>query len=69
MTTSSLPPLSVAIIGGGMGGLAAACAMGRAGLKVDVFEQAPAFGEVGAGLKFVRIDSEVEGIRADISTE
>lgn len=36
-----------------MGGLAAACAMGRAGLKVDVFEQAPKFEEVGAGLKWV----------------
>lgn len=47
-------PLSIAIIGGGMGGLAAACAMGRAGLKVDIFEQAPAFGEVGAGLKSVQ---------------
>jgi 2-polyprenyl-6-methoxyphenol hydroxylase-like FAD-dependent oxidoreductase len=44
-------PLAIAIVGGGMGGLAAACAMGRAGLKVDVFEQAPKFEEVGAGLK------------------
>jgi 2-polyprenyl-6-methoxyphenol hydroxylase-like FAD-dependent oxidoreductase len=53
---STKAPLSVAIIGGGMGGLAAACAMGRAGLKVDIFEQAPAFGEVGAGLKSVRLE-------------
>lgn len=47
----STTPLSVIIIGGGMGGLAAAGAMGKAGLKVDLFEQAPKFEEVGAGLK------------------
>ncbi|KAJ9107633.1 hypothetical protein QFC21_001093 [Naganishia friedmannii] len=42
--------LSVAIVGGGMGGLAAAVALGRAGVKVDLFEQAPKFEEVGAGI-------------------
>lgn len=35
--------LSVAIVGGGMGGLAAGVALGRAGVKVDLFEQAPKF--------------------------
>lgn len=35
--------LSVAIVGGGMGGLAAGVALGRAGIKVDLFEQAPKF--------------------------
>lgn len=43
--------LSVAIVGGGMGGLAAGVALGRAGVKVDLFEQAPKFEEVGAGIK------------------
>ena len=39
-----------AIIGGGMGGLAAANALRRHGLEVTVFEQASALGEVGAGV-------------------
>lgn len=38
------------VVGGGIGGLAAAVALRRAGLDVTVFERAPAFGEVGAGL-------------------
>jgi salicylate hydroxylase len=40
----------IAIIGGGIGGLAAAAFLRRAGLTADVYEQAPALGEVGAGL-------------------
>ena len=39
-----------AIIGGGMGGLAAANALMQRGLEVTVFEQAAALGEVGAGI-------------------
>jgi 2-polyprenyl-6-methoxyphenol hydroxylase-like FAD-dependent oxidoreductase len=38
------------IIGGGIGGLAAAIALRRAGLDVAVFERAPELHEVGAGL-------------------
>jgi len=40
----------VAIVGGGIGGLAAAAFLRRAGLTVTVYEQARALGEVGAGL-------------------
>lgn len=40
----------VIIIGGGIGGLAAALALKRAGLEVRVFEQVAVPGEVGAGL-------------------
>ena len=40
----------VAIIGAGIGGLSAAIALHRAGLRVRVYEQAPVLGEVGAGL-------------------
>jgi salicylate hydroxylase len=43
--------LSVAIVGGGIGGLAAALALLRAGLDPTVYEQAPALGEVGAGIQ------------------
>ncbi|GAA4190847.1 FAD-dependent monooxygenase [Microbispora amethystogenes] len=38
------------VIGGGIGGLAAAVALRRIGWRVDVLERVPAFGEVGAGL-------------------
>ena len=43
-------PLSVAIIGGGIGGLTAAAMLLRAGFDVQVYEQAKALGEVGAGI-------------------
>lgn len=40
----------IAIIGAGIGGLTAALALQQAGLKVVVLEQAPALGDVGAGI-------------------
>ena len=42
--------LNVAIVGGGIGGLFAANALIAHGLRVSVYEQAPALGEVGAGV-------------------
>ncbi len=42
------------VIGGGIGGLAAALALLRAGADAQVFEQAPVLGEVGAGLTLSR---------------
>jgi 2-polyprenyl-6-methoxyphenol hydroxylase-like FAD-dependent oxidoreductase len=41
---------SIAVIGGGIGGLAAAAALLQAGFDVHVYEQAKALGEVGAGI-------------------
>lgn len=41
----------VIIVGGGIGGLAAAYSLTRRGLSVRVLEQASAFGEVGAGIQ------------------
>lgn len=41
----------ILIAGGGIGGLAAALAVVRAGCDVHLFEQAPAFSEVGAGIQ------------------
>ena len=40
----------VIIVGGGIGGLFAANALIAQGMKVAVYEQAPALGEVGAGV-------------------
>lgn len=41
---------SVAIVGAGIGGLACAIALRQAGVEVTVFEQAPAFGRIGAAI-------------------
>jgi 2-polyprenyl-6-methoxyphenol hydroxylase-like FAD-dependent oxidoreductase len=40
----------IAIIGGGIGGLTVAVALARRGLAAEVYEQAPALEEVGAGV-------------------
>ncbi len=40
----------IAIIGGGIGGLAAALALERRGVAVTVYEQSPVHSEIGAGL-------------------
>ena len=42
--------LSVVVVGGGIGGLFAANALIAHGLDVSIYEQAPALGEVGAGV-------------------
>ncbi|MDB5569469.1 MAG: hypothetical protein JWN93_652 [Hyphomicrobiales bacterium] len=44
-------PLKVIVIGGGIGGLTAAGALIQHGFDVEVYERAPAMGEVGAGLQ------------------
>ncbi len=41
----------VGVVGGGIGGLTAALSLLRAGLDVHVYEQAPALGEIGAGVQ------------------
>jgi salicylate hydroxylase len=41
----------VLVVGGGIGGLSTAYALTRKGLRVRVLEQAPEFGEVGAGIQ------------------
>src|SRR5262245_7162978 len=42
--------LRICIVGGGIGGLAAALAFERRGAEVVVCEQSPALSEIGAGL-------------------
>ena len=46
----STSPLRVAVVGGGIGGVAAAHALLRRGMEVRLYEQAPALTEVGAGV-------------------
>ena len=46
--TNNLPVL---VSGGGIGGLAAALALVRQGFQVQVFEQSPEIGEIGAGIQ------------------
>ncbi|KEP50186.1 FAD/NAD-binding domain protein [Rhizoctonia solani 123E] len=48
-TTSN--PLNIVVVGCGLGGLAAAYCLAKAGHKVTMFEGAPAIGEVGAGIQ------------------
>jgi salicylate hydroxylase len=43
--------LRVAIVGGGIGGLSAALHLLKAGLDVQVYEQASRIGEIGAGIQ------------------
>jgi salicylate hydroxylase len=47
---ATAPAPRIVIVGGGIGGLAAAAILRRAGLTATVYEQAPALTEVGAGL-------------------
>ena len=50
MTGRTMASARIAIVGGGIGGLAAAAFLARAGLPSTVYEQAASVGEVGAGL-------------------
>src|SRR3979490_3477428 len=43
--------LSIAIVGAGMGGRAAAAGLGRVGFGVAVYEQAAQFARIGAGIQ------------------
>jgi salicylate hydroxylase len=43
--------LTVGIIGGGIGGVALSAALRQFGIESRIFERAPAFGEIGAGIQ------------------
>lgn len=43
--------LRIIVAGAGLGGLSAALALRQAGFAVEIFEQAPALGDVGAGIQ------------------
>src|SRR6187549_1075678 len=44
---------NIAIVGAGMGGLAAAATLRRAGFEVNVYEQASRFARIGAGIQMM----------------
>lgn len=41
---------TIAIVGGGIGGILTAIGLGKQGYNVHLFEQAPKFSEIGAGI-------------------
>jgi 3-hydroxybenzoate 6-monooxygenase len=47
----SAQSLPILIVGGGIGGLAAALALSRKGFRTELIEQAPEFREIGAGIQ------------------
>ena len=47
------------VIGGGIGGMTAALALRDEGIEVEVYEQAPALTEIGAGLQIAPSGSGV----------
>ncbi len=51
--------LSVAVVGAGMGGLAAASTLRAAGADVQVYEQARQFARIGAGIQMLPNSSRV----------
>ncbi|WP_371476585.1 FAD-dependent monooxygenase [Kitasatospora sp. NBC_00315] len=66
---SSLRSCQLAVVGGGIGGLAAALAAARAGRTVTLVERATRFGEIGAGLQLAPNASlalDELGILADV---
>jgi ribulose 1,5-bisphosphate synthetase/thiazole synthase len=65
----SADALRVAIVGGGIGGLAAANVLSQHGIDVSVYEQAERLAEVGAGLgQLFRKTDKREQAREHLST-
>ena len=51
--------LSIAVVGAGMGGLAAAATLRQIGIDVQVYEQAQRFTRIGAGIQMLPNSSRV----------
>ncbi|CAB3798240.1 3-hydroxybenzoate 6-hydroxylase [Paraburkholderia ultramafica] len=51
MSEANKPTRNVIVVGGGIGGLAAALALARQGIRVQLLEQAAEIGEIGAGIQ------------------
>jgi salicylate hydroxylase len=52
MAFNSNKPFTIAIVGGGIGGLALAIGLQNQGIPVQIYEAAPVFTEIGAGIAF-----------------
>ena len=52
---SSIPPLDVAIVGGGIIGVMAALGLLRRGIRVKIYERGADWQEIGAGIGFTEI--------------
>ncbi|TMG78656.1 MAG: FAD-dependent oxidoreductase, partial [Betaproteobacteria bacterium] len=50
-TVSAKARSEILVIGGGIGGVATALALARRGMRSQVFEKAPEFGEIGYGIQ------------------
>ncbi|KAK3995177.1 salicylate hydroxylase [Cladorrhinum sp. PSN332] len=53
-TNNSLPPLDVAIIGGGIAGVTLALGLLSRGITPTIYERGRSFGEIGAGIGFTQ---------------
>ncbi|HEV3239300.1 MAG TPA: 3-hydroxybenzoate 6-monooxygenase [Casimicrobiaceae bacterium] len=67
--STPVPAAPVLVVGGGIGGMAAALALSQSGFEVDLFEQSAEIGEIGAGLQlgpngFAAMDALGVGERA-----
>lgn len=51
-TTTSQKPFTIAIVGGGIGGVALAIGLAARNVPFHIYESAPSFGEIGAGVTF-----------------
>src|SRR5512132_499842 len=53
LTTGTHTPLSIAVVGAGLGGLTAASTFRLFGFRVQVYEQATRFARIGAGIQMM----------------
>lgn len=51
-STASQKPFTIAIVGGGIGGVALAIGLAARNVPFHIYESAPSFGEIGAGVTF-----------------
>lgn len=66
---ASKSSITIGIVGGGIGGVVTAIALGRIGYTIHLFEQAPKFAEIGAGIALGPNSLQaLERLSSDLST-